>query len=90
MFYLFLCIKDDVLSYIYFDQPCWYKINCTVTVRDTDNCQNVDHGTGCTVYHSIYVTVKWNKTPSLIPTKDRALVTRLIKVNVTQYIVLDA
>ena len=19
----------------------WYKINCTVTVRDTDNCQNV-------------------------------------------------
>jgi hypothetical protein len=68
----------------------WYKINCTVTVRDTDNCQNVDHGTGCTVYHSIYVTVKWNKNPSLIPTKDRALVTRLIKVNVSQYIVLDA
>ena len=47
-------------------------------------------GTGCTVYHSIYVFVKWNKTPSLISTKDRALVTRLIKVNVTQYIVLDA
>ena len=49
-----------------------------------------DLGTGRTVYHSIYVTVKWNKTPSLIPTKDRVLMTWLIKVNVTQYIVLDA
>ena len=65
-----------------------YQLQSLTVILTTAKIQ--DLGTGCTVYHSIYATVKWNKTPSLIPTKDRALVTRLIKVNVTQYIVLNA